>query len=462
MKKVFVFGIDGAFPEYIFGEWLDELPNIKNLVENGSYARLNSTIPPLSGTAWTSIMTGKQPSDTGIFEYVYRKNFSYEDLNVITSNNLKEKTIWQIISEHHKKSVVCYSLLTWPIKPFNGCLIAGALTPSGQDIKSVYPNELKQELLDVFGEIPPPDIPNFRSLSEEEIIQETTKLTEKQLDLAKYLLKNKDWELFIEIVGLSDRMNHSFWKYVDKEHRRYDPANKFKDTLKNYYKLVDKRLGEFIKLLDNDTTIVILSDHGIKRLDNRVNLTDWLINQGYLVLKDTIKTKTEFNLKMVDWEKTKVFAIGAYEGQIFINLKGREPRGIVDQEEYDNLVEELILKIKQISGDDGKKLDTRFFRKKDFFKGKCEDIAPDIIIYFDNLQYGCNNSIIGNETLWNIETAKGGDDSCHSPQGIFIIKNNLKKGKGNIGEIEAIDIAPTILSELGTEIPEDMRGKTIK
>jgi len=62
MSRVFVFGIDGAFPEYIFGEWKDELPNIKRLMENGAYAVLNSTIPPLSGPAWITITTGKPPA----------------------------------------------------------------------------------------------------------------------------------------------------------------------------------------------------------------------------------------------------------------------------------------------------------------------------------------------------------------------------------------------------------------
>jgi predicted AlkP superfamily phosphohydrolase/phosphomutase len=86
-KKVFVLGIDGAPPQTIFGEWLDELPNIKKLMEDGSYAKLNSTDPPLSITAWASITTGKTPTDTGIFEYIYRKSGTYDDIGVMTSRN---------------------------------------------------------------------------------------------------------------------------------------------------------------------------------------------------------------------------------------------------------------------------------------------------------------------------------------------------------------------------------------
>ncbi|OGJ13340.1 hypothetical protein A3K82_00380 [Candidatus Pacearchaeota archaeon RBG_19FT_COMBO_34_9] len=470
MGKLFVLGIDGAFPEYFFGEWLDELPNIKKIIENGGYARLNSTIPPLSVVAWSSIYTGKSPADTGIFEYIYRKNFSYGDIHVITSQNLKEKTVWQIASENDKKSIVCYLNLTWPIKPFNGYLIGDPLAPSGESVQSTYPKELKGEIQEVLGEFPSSNFSefrdtsknsNFREIPKKEVIKGIYNLTEKQIEVMKYIIKNKQWDLFFGVIGTSDRMNHAFWRYMDNEHRKYEKGSEFENTLKDYYRFIDEKLGELISLLDKDTKIIILSDHGITRMHTRVNLTDWLIREGYMVLKEPIKEKSIFNPEMVDWKKTKVFAIGAYEGQIFINLKGREPEGIIEKEDYDRIIEELAEKLKQIRGDNGKLLDTKIFKKKDYFDGKCEEIAPDIIVYFDNLHYGCNNSLIGNETLWSPNTAKGSDDACHSRQGIFIIKNGVFKNK-NIGEIDALDVAPTILNELGIKTPEDMKGKIIK
>ncbi len=470
MEKVFVFGIDGAFPEYIFEEWLDELPNIKRLMDEGSYARLNSTIPPLSATAWSSIFTGKSPADTGIFEYIYRKNHSYEDIHVITSKNIKEKSVWEIASDYGKKSIVCYPILSWPIKPINGILISGALTPIGPEIENVYPSELREEIKNILREIPPPNFSeftdaskrsNFRTLSKEEIIKGVYDLTEKHIKLMKYLLKNKEWDFFFGLIGLSDRMNHSFFRYMDKGHRKYDPCSEFKDTLKEYYKFVDKKLGELLLEIDKDAKIIILSDHGIKRMHNRINLTDWLIKEEYLVLKEPIREKCKFDFSMVNWEKTKVFAIGAYEGQIFINLKGREPKGIIEEYEYPKLIEELKEKIEKIPGDDGKELDTKIFIKKKDYDGKLIEDAPDMIIYFDNLQYGSNNSLIGNETLWSPSTARGTDDATHSQQGIFIMKNN-KSQKGNIGEISYLDVAPIILNELDIKMPEDMKGKIIK
>jgi predicted AlkP superfamily phosphohydrolase/phosphomutase len=470
-QRVFVLGIDGGMPEKIFGEWKDDLPNMKRLMGDGSYARLNSTDPPLSITAWCSITTGKSPTDTGIFEYIYRKGKSYDDIVVMTSRNLKEKQIWEIISDRGLKSVVPYVINTWPLKPFDGWLVAGPQRPDDAD-KSVYPPELKEELIDKFGEVPSFDIPNFRSSYEiarkikkegppkEFVIEECYKVAEKGVRVMEHLIKTKDWDLFFGVIGMTDRMNHMFWKYCDKTHRKYDPESKYLNVLKEFYKFIDVKIGELLDLLDKDDKVIILSDHGIMKLNTRVNTTDWLIREGYMVLKEKIKDKTPFTLDMVDWSKTKVFAIGAYEAQFFINLKGREPEGIVEPEDYDDLINELSGKLVEIPGDWGEKLKTEILYKKKDYDGKHVDDAPDMIVYFHGMQYGANSTLIGNDTLWSPSTAKGTDDATHSLQGVFIIKDNMNKN-GDIGEISYLDVAPTVLHLLDTEIPGDMKGKVV-
>ncbi|VVB82562.1 Type I phosphodiesterase / nucleotide pyrophosphatase [uncultured archaeon] len=459
MEKVFVFGIDGAMPEKIFGEWLDELPNIKKLMSGGSYAKLNSTIPPLSGTAWTSITTGKSPTDTGLFEYIYRKKNSYTEFGLVSSQNIKEKYIWDIAAEKKINPISCFVPITWPVKPYNGILISGFMTPNNPETEYSYPREIKKEINNLLGEHMLIDVPNFRDLTKEDIIKQVYRVSDMHVNTMKYLLKNKKWNFFIGVLNGSDRINHSFWKYQDKFHRKYEKNSKFESVLKEYYKYVDKRLGELLEIV-GDATVIILSDHGITRMHNRVNLSDWLIQQGYMFLKEPLTEKKELKMDMVDWSKTKVFALGAYDGEIFVNLKGREPEGIVKEGEYDSLINELEKKLKEITGDDKSKLDTQIFTKKRNLNGKCRDIAPDMIVFFDNLQYGCNTTMVGNETLWSLSTAKGSDDAGHSRQGIFII--NKTKQKGDIGEIDILDVAPTILDRLGVSIPKDFNGKVIE
>lgn len=450
-KKVFVLGIDGAPPELIFERWKDDLPNLKKLMEEGCYSKMESTIPPLTCAAWTSFSTGKSSGDHGLFEYVYRKNNNPNDLQVISSENIKQKTFWEILSEQGKKSIIFGVPITWPIKPFNGTMVTGFMTP-GIDKEYTLPSELKYEIKNFLGKDYQIDIEGYRKLSKQELIQRVYEMTDIHFKIIKYLIKNKEWDLFFGVLIGSDRMNHNFWRFFDELHRRYE-KNEFSDALKNYYIYLDKNIGEILSLLDKDTTIMIVSDHGTVRMHNRVNLSDWLIKEGYLVLKKPITEKCRLTPDIIDWTKTKVSAIGAFEGQIYVNLIGRDPFGIVKIEEYDQLIKELKEKISQIKGDDGKDLDTTIFTRKQDYDGEARGIAPDMVVYFDNLQYGCNASLIGNETLWSPSTAMGTDDAVHSRKGIFII--NDKKYSSKLNNFQITEPAKIILEQFDSKLEKE-------
>src|SRR3989344_3705844 len=266
MKKVFVFGVDGAMPEKIFGEWLDELPNIKRLMFNdGCYAKLNSTIPPVSIVAWASMTTGKRPADHGVVECLCKDKNVPGKINLSSSLNVKEKRIWEIASMNNKKSISCFVPLTWPIKASDGIVISGIFTPQIEGVEFTHPKELKEEINSVLGRSFVMDVKSFRDLSKKEIISQIKEISQMHLDVMKHLIRTKEWDFFFGVVTGSDRMNHSFWKYCDKEHRDYKPNSEFKNTLKDYYKFLDRELGELIKLLEEDTIIIVLSDHGITR-----------------------------------------------------------------------------------------------------------------------------------------------------------------------------------------------------
>lgn len=444
MTRLFIFGIDGATPELIFGKWRDELPNIKKLMREGCYREVESSIPPLTCTAWTSFCTGKSSGDHGLFDYLYRKNHEYEASQLISAKDVKYKTFWQILSEKGKKSIILGVPLTWPIKPFDGYMITGFMIP-GTDREFTYPSELKNEINKFLGKNYIIDIYNYKNFSKEELKEKVYEMTETQFEVIKYLIQKKEWDLFFAVLIGSDRINHNFWRFFDKKHRKYEPNSKFSDVLKDYYKYLDKKLGEILEILDGDTTVIVCSDHGITRMHSRINLSDWLIKESYLVLKDSVK-ECKLKSNMVDWKKTKVFATGCYHGQIFLNLKGREPEGIVKQKECNSLIQELKEKLKLIKGDDGKKLNTKVFLRKKDYDGEARDTAPEMIVYFDNLEYGCNTSNIGNKTLWSPLIASGTDDAVHSKKGIFIMKNG--KDKGRKDDIRIEQISKIILNEI--------------
>lgn len=444
MTKVFILGIDGAPPELIFDKWLDELPNIKRLMEEGCHREVESSMPPLTCCAWPSFFTGKGTGDSGLFDYAYRINHEYSPSEIISAECIKHKAFWQTLSEMGKKSAIFGVPMTWPIKPFNGVMITGFMTP-GTDCEYTFPAELRGELRDFLGRDYMIDIEEYKNLSKDELKEKVYDMTKMHFEVIKYLMQNKPWDLFFGVLIGSDRMNHNFWRFFDEKHRKYEQNSPYKNELKDYYKLVDKELGGVIELLDKDTIIIVCSDHGTTRLHNRINLSDWLIKEGYLVLKEPIKEKCRLSPEMVDWKKTRVFAFGTYEGHIFINLKGREPEGIVEEKDADELVKELERKLKEIHGDDGEELNTNVFLRKRDYDGEARDVAPDMMVYFDNLEYGSNASIIGNGNLWSPMIAAGSDDAVHSREGIFIMKDGKCRGRKEKMNIE--DIAKVILSK---------------
>ena len=194
-------------------------------------------------------------------------------------------------------------------------------------------------------------------------------------------------------------------------------------------------------------------------MHTRINISDWLIQEGYLVLKEKVNALSRLDLEMIDWTKTKAFAFGAYDCQIHINLKKEEGPGIVTQEEYGPLMEELAGKLKALKGNMGETLKTQIFKKPKNFQGKYENIAPDMIIYFDNLEYGSNTTQIGNAELYSKQTALGSDSAAHSEQGIFIMAPSNKKGPLETRNL--IDVFPTILKKLRIDVPNDIQGKSV-
>ncbi|MFH1240037.1 MAG: alkaline phosphatase family protein [Candidatus Diapherotrites archaeon] len=467
MNKVFVLGIDGAPFQLIFNEWLDELPNIKQLMLTGVYAKSNSTIPPSTILAWTAFASGYDPGQMGVYSYTVRENKLSDETNLVNSTCKKKKMIWDLLSANNKKSIVLNVPLTYPVNEINGTIISGFLTP-GLKSKCCYPEEFKEELSELFDDEYMFDVSGFvgyKNLAPKELIKRIYKLTEMNFTLIDYFLKNKEWDFFMSVLIGSDRLQHNLWRFIDEKHIKYEYDSELKDSIKNYYKYIDKKLGEIISLLPPKTTVIVASDHGFDRMDGRINLNQWLIDNSYLVLKPEIqekikKEKLTLKLSYIDWTKTKAYSVGAYQGRIYLNTKKRTPSGIVASDEVDLLKNELKQKLIKIKKDTGEKLNNKVFFPEEIYVPGFTDESPDLIVYFDNLKWGVNNDI-GHDSLYSWSTIVGSDDAGHAPQGLFIMSGNKIAKKGNLGEISILDVTPSILELLNLEIPKDMKGKSV-
>ncbi len=452
-KKVFVFGIDGAPPELIFDKWKEDLPNLSKLASEGSYARLNSTIPPSTIMAWNSMLSGKDPSELGIFSYTYKDENGKSQ--IMHSKKIKQKLIWDILGEK-KKSIALYVPLSYPVKPINGRMVSGFLTPNLNGA-CCYPESLKEKIKsmeqpDLFFDVAV-GLGGHKGLPISELIEKVYKMTDMQIELLKDQLVNEEWDFFMSVMIGSDRLQHMIWHHFDKTHRKFVPNSEYQNALKDYYIYLDKKLGELLGLLDENTSVIVTSDHGMVKQEGKININNWLIKEGYLVLKEGIdlSEKTRFKNEFVDMEKSIAWGGGAYNARVYINKD--------KVKDYQKIRAEISEKLVQIKDDNGNPLDTKVYNKEDIYEDTSNPECPDLTVYFDDLRWASNPDL-GQEGLYSWETAVGADSAGHSRQGSFIIKDKDIE-KGNLGEIDIAQICPTILDILDVEIPKDIKPKSL-
>ena len=416
--KVFVIGLDCAAPELVFDRWREDLPNLTYLAENGAYGELQSCIPAITVPAWSVMMSGKDPGQLGIYGFRNRSDHTYDGRFIATGNHVHEKRVWDYLSESGKQSVVVGVPQTYPVKPLNGKMISGFLTP-GIDSEFTYPSPLRDEVLAISPDYDV-DVPQFRTDNKDWLLEQIWAMTEKRFAVVDYLLVSEPWDFFMLMEIGVDRLHHGFWSYHDPAHRRYVPGNQYENAIHDYYVYIDQRIGDWLNRIPKDTVVLVVSDHGAKRMDGGICLNEWLWQEGYLSFKDDPKPGeiTRFDDLEVDWSRTTAWGDGGYYGRVFVNVRGREPEGQVLLSDYESFRSELAGKLKRIPDPDGQNLGTRIFKPQEIY-AEVRGVAPDLMVYFGDLLWRSVGSL-GHGSAYTFENDTGPDDCNHAQNGLMI------------------------------------------
>jgi predicted AlkP superfamily phosphohydrolase/phosphomutase len=444
--KLFVIGLDSAPPELLF-QFTNELPNIRKLLEKSVYGPMKSCIPAITIPAWMCMATGKTPGELGLYGFRHRKGNSYNDIWIAHSLTIKEKAVWDYLAERDYRSILVGVPPSYPPKKVNGCLVSCFITPDSS-VNYTYPSELRNEIERLVGEYIFDVI--FRKDDRDTVKEQVWEMTEKRFEVVRYLIQEKDWDYFEFVeIGL-DRIHHAFWKYFDVNHHLHEPDSKYKDVIRDYYKLLDREIGKTLKLLDDETAIAIVSDHGVKAMKGAFAVNQWLIDEGMLNLRDGIeKSKiVKFDDLNVEWSKTLAWAWGGYYSRIFLNLKGREANGIIRESEYDRVRDEIADALKSIRGPNGEKWNNKIFYPEEIYPVARGD-KPDIMVYFDDLSWRAAGTL-GWESNYLPENDTGPDDAVHSEYGVFSL-HLPGMDEDRVAETTIYDFAPTVLSLFGLE-----------
>ena len=450
-QKVFVIGLDCLTPQLVFDQWRDELPNFCRLMDQGVYGELESTVPPITVPAWSCMLSGKDPGELGFYGFRNRADHSYDQMNIATSRAVKADRVWNVLDKAGKRSILVGVPQTYPPTPINGEMITSFLTPSTRS-QYTYPPELRDEIAAVVGEYML-DVPNFRTENKDWLLRQIYEMTEKRFRVVRHLARTHPWDFFMMVAMGPDRIHHGFWKYSDPAHPKYEPGSPFENAIKEYYRYLDREIGELLALLDDETAVLVVSDHGAQAMVGGICINEWLMQEGYLTLKEQPDKLTPLSKTEIDWGRTRAWGAGGYYGRLFLNVQGREPQGVIPAADYEHTRDELVAKLEAITDPEGHNIGTRVFKPQDVYR-EVNNIPPDLIIYFGNLAWRSVGSV-GLGAVHTFENDIGPDDANHAQDGIFILRDGTNGG-GRRERRHIMSIAPTILELLGVPVPDDM------
>lgn len=498
-KRVLVIGLAEATLDLI-KPWAENgrLPTFERLMTNGASGRLRSQIPPITPQMWGTIVTGRSPGYHGTFDFWQRgPDGRFREIN---GSDLREPPIWQLLSERQVCCGIVNIPFTYPPARINGFMISGEDAP-GPHPSIASPNALYHEVTRRFGRYRLKDIfpggrqkADYLTLVEEDI--------EKQTDVLEYLLSTKKWELAMIFFSATAITQHYFWADMASE----DPDNPYRDVILTAYRSLDRAIDRLCKVAGPETVIFLISECGAGPLRSGVQMNTLLQQngllfrkresagsrsrrlvaearkkaQGYLQrwLPNTLYYRANNNLKGlkvwiqsyladsdIDWTRTKAFCRGK-EGDIFINLKSRDPHGIVEPGvEYEATRDQIIdCFASLVDPATGERAVDRVYRAEELYQGPMLDWAPDLVVAWRDTAYMPTENDKDKDSVFvarwreymNWPTSGG-----HRLDGVLIAHGpGIRKGS-TIDGARIIDLMPTWLQCLGQPIPADLEGRVI-
>jgi predicted AlkP superfamily phosphohydrolase/phosphomutase len=454
--KILVMGLDCAAPELLLGD--ERLTNLRGLMDAGCYGRLESIVPPITVPAWMCMATGQDPGSLGVYGFRNRVDHSYDGLGIVNSRSIDAPAIWDEVAREGKRSIIVGVPPGYPPRRVNGISVGCFLTPDTARNVFTYPAEIGGEIERLVGAYPV-DVKNFRTQNKPWLKDEIDSLSRKHFEVVRHLLQDHEWDYFQFVeIGL-DRLQHGFWKYHDPEHVLHEPDSPYKDVIRDYYRYLDDEVGSLLETLTDDTLVLVLSDHGARKLDGGFCVNEWLIRQELLVLNHYPEQVTPFSKLDVNWEKTKVWSEGGYYARVFLNVRGREPRGVIDPGDYERFRDEVKARFEATVDQDGNPLGTLVFRPEELYRD-VRNVAPDLIVHFGGLAWRSIGGV-GYPTIHVRENDTGPDDCNHAQHGAFILAGSNVPLQGLVDGAHLLDMAPTLLELGGYDVPSIMQGRSL-
>lgn len=455
--KILVLGLDCAAPEILFED--EHLETIRGLMAAGCYGRLESVIPPITVPAWMCLATSQDPGSLGVYGFRNRADHSYDGLSIVNSRSIDALAIWDQVAREGGKSVVIGVPPSYPPRKVNGISVGGFMTPDTATGTFTHPPEVSDEIRALVGGEYPVDVKGFRTHDKAWLRDQILAMSRTQFRVVRHFLQNAEWDYFQFVeIGL-DRMHHGFWSHHDPAHVRHDPASPYRDAIRDYYRHLDHEIASVLELLDGDTVVLVVSDHGARRLDGGFCVNEWLIREGLLVLNHYPERITPFAELDVDWDRTTAWSEGGYYARVFLNIAGREPRGTIAPGDVERVRDDLKARLEATTDPEGRPLGTLVFKPEEIYR-EVRNVAPDLIVHFGGLAWRSIGGV-GYPAIHVQENDTGPDDCNHAQHGAFILAAPSCPLVGEVEGAHLLDMAPTLLEITGRDVPPSMQGRSL-
>ena len=493
--KACIIGLDGATFD-VLDEWLasGDMPHLAELIARGCRGELQSTVPSVTGPAWTSMTTGVNPGTHGIFDF-----FKWDSTGVAgrlaQSSDVPVPRLWDLAADAGRTVGVFNVPVTFPAYAVNGFMVTGMLTPRpGQAM--AYPESLFEQLRRQ-GLVPPNRVsPPAEPLKAAEAL---IKAQEANLRTVEYLLGEYRPDLFMGVFTETDRLQHRLWQYCDRSLADEDPA--LAETVRRFYRGVDRIIGRLIDFFGDDATYYVTSDHGFGPRLMECRLNNYLADRGLLKLKrwrfraHNAKQQFESAVKavlaplgllapvmaalgkttrrrkktvvaridqftqiarFVDWSRTRAFVKSRSDGGVHVNLRGRYPHGIVEPgRQREEVVDEVIAALEQMEDPiSGGRLDAHLGRREQVMTGTYVSEAPDLYVAFRKGTIAVEK-IVGGPLF-----APGPKSGTHRREGVLVAAGPGIKAGGKV-DASIMDVTPTVLHAMGLPVPSHIEGRVL-
>ncbi len=512
MNRVLIIGLDGASP-HLVRRWRSDLPHLRRLMEEGASGTLWSVIPPRSVPAWYCFATGMNPARLGVFGFSQRRPGTY-DYTFANFTFCRAPAFWEWLGRAGVRVAVLFVPGTFPPRAVHGLLVSGWPAPLNLgNLTYTHPPALSRDIDRFLGKPFQFDspVPIGRD-NEAQAFPERVRILREHGRVAEHLLRTREWDVAVVVLTPIDRASHQFWKHMDDTHPQHDreQAQRWGNALKDIYRVADEQVGRLLDVVDEGDWVFIVSDHGFGPTHRVFYLNEWLRRQGYLVLKDEgrvgqvgwrtrlvgrlaaplfwlneasptfrrliepfkkralsnfvrdeyVRAKegglVRLNHLPVDWSRTRAYCPD--ESSLYLNLRGRDPQGIVSPgREARRLLDEIERGLAEVRHPEtGERVSVRLYRKEEVYSGPFLGDAPEAIVVMDDYRTDVMAEV-GFGALFDTRPVRSAN---HTPEGLFIAR-----GPGILAgqRIDAglMDIAPTVVHLMGLPVPAETDGRVL-